>query len=361
MKFAILGSGNGARAWSAQIAAKGYPVTLWEPLKDSVDYPKLHETKTISITGDIELTGKLTDVTMDIHKAMDGASVVLIVVPSFAHAPIFTKMIPELVDGQHIIIVPGNFGAYRLRVMMSEAGCRKKISVSTLETMPYACRISAFDHVRIFKKKYVVHLASSPISANKEVIDILDDVFKGYIDFRPAEHILAQDISNINYVMHPYPVILNWGTIEKNPTTFRHYIDGITPLIGEQVDLLDKERLAIGKKLGFNLTSALDLMKLYYGQNNCTNMCDYVHSPETPYADLIGQNVRSRYLTEDVPGVLMPCARLAHKAGCPSPRTDTIINFVSQLHGVDYWTKGTTLASIGIEDKTIEEIIDMMK
>lgn len=361
MKFAVLGSGNGARAWCGQIAAKGYPVVMWEPLSDAPDFTKLKTGGKISLKGDINLTGKLAGVTMNIEEAMDGAEMILVIVPSFAHEPIFTKMIPHLKDGQHVVVVPGNFAAYRLRDMMTRAGCTKQISISTTETMPYACRISEFDTVHILKKKYAIHLASSPVAAGDYVRNVLNDAFDGYVTFEAVEHILVQDLSNINYVMHPYPVLLNYGEIEKHPTTYRHYMDGITPLISEQMGLLDEERLMIGEKLGFKLESCLALMKKYYGQNDAKNLDEYVHSPETPYEDLIGQNVRSRYITEDVPGVLMPIARIAHKAGIATPRTDTIITFASQLHGTDYWNTGTTLASLGLEDKSIDEILHMMK
>ena len=226
--------------------------------------------------------------------------------------------------------------------------------------MPYACRIKTFDTVTIHKRKFAIHLASSPVSSGAEVREIMNDAFRGYVEFLPVEHILVQDLSNANFVMHPYPVLLNYGEIEQHPTTFRHYMDGVTPLISEQMELLDRERIAIGAKLGFRLKSTLELMKLYYGDNDARTLHEYVHSPETPYADLIGQNVRSRYITEDVPGVIMPVARLARKAGIASPRSDTIVDFASQLHGADYWTQGTTLESIGIEDMSIEAILSMM-
>ena len=119
MKFTILGSGNGARAWCAQIAAKGYPVVMWEPLEATEDYLKLREEKEMFLEGDIQVGGKLAGVTMDIKEAMDGADYILVIVPSFAHEPIFRKMIPYLEDGQHVIIVPSNFAAYRLKKMMN--------------------------------------------------------------------------------------------------------------------------------------------------------------------------------------------------------------------------------------------------
>jgi len=57
----------------------------------------------------------------------------------------------------------------------------------------------------------------------------------------------------------------------------------------------------------------------------------------------------------------MPVACLAKKAGALSPRSDTIINLASQLHGTDYWKNGTTLESIGIANKSIDEILSIME
>ena len=360
-KVAVLGSGNGARACSAQIAAKGYAVVMWEPLEGAKDYTRLRETKEIFLEGDINLCGNLQDVTMDIEEAVRGASVVLVVVPAFAHEPIFEKLVPHLEDDRHIVVMPGNFAAYRLKKMMSEAGCKKRITISTTETMPFACRIKTFNTVSVYKRKYAIHLAGSPSSSGMEIQETLNDAFDGNVHFLAAEHILAQDLSNANYVMHPYPVLLNYGSVEKNPETFRHYMDGITPLISEQMHYLDEERIAIGRAMGFSLKPILELMKLYYGNNDSQTLYEYVNSPETPYADLIGQNVRSRYITEDVPGVVMPVACLARAAGALSPRSDTIINLASQLHGIDYWKNGTTLESIGIANKSIDEILAIME
>ncbi len=334
---------------------------MWEPLEGVEDYEKLRETKQIFFEGDINLCGKLQNVTMDIEKAVKDAFAIIVVVPAFAHPPIFEKLIPHLEDDQHIVVMPGNFAAYRLKKMMSEAGCKKRISVSTTETMPFACRIRTFDTVSILKRKYKIHLASSPSSSGDQVLETLNNAFGGNVNFLPAEHILIQDLSNANYIMHPYPLLLNYGEVEKHPETYRHYMDGITPLISEQMHYLDEERIEIGRKMGFSLKPVLDLLKLYYGENDSKTIYEYVNSPETPYADLIGQSVKSRYISEDVPGVVMPVACLARKAGAPSPRSDTIVDLAAQLHNIDYWHNGTTLESLGIENKSIDEILGMME
>ncbi len=358
--FTVLGSGNGARAWCAQIAAKGYPVSMWEPLEATDDYKKLREERNIRLTGDMELGGRLANVTMDIREAMEGADFVLVVVPSFAHEPIFRKMIPCLRDGQKIVVVPGNFAAFRLMKMMREAGISRRISISETASMPYACRISAFNSVTVYKRKLKLQLATSPSSDAAVVRDALNDVFRGYVEYVAADNLLAIDCDNINYTLHPFPVLLNYGAIECNPKTFRHYIDGITPLISQQMELMDEERLDAGKKLGLKLQGVLSQLKMYYGTNDSMSLFEYVHSPESPYFDLVGQNVRSRYITEDVPGVIAPFVQLASKAGITLPIADLVVRLSSRLHGVDYYTTGTTLDKLGIRDLNLDAIKAMV-
>lgn len=358
-KFAVLGSGNGGRAWCAQIAAKGYPVTMWEPLDDSPDFAEIAEKKEMHLEGDMNLGGPI-EATKNIAEAMRDAGTILVVVPSFAHEPIFKKMIPLLEDGQHVLIVPGNFGAYRLKKMMEDYGCLKKITISCTETMPYACRIKSLLAVNVYKRKFTVHIATSPMSANEEVLGIFNDLLDGYVKFDRMDHVLMADMSNINFTLHPFPVLLNYGEIEKRPDTFRHYMDGITPLISEQMHKLDEERLAIGKGIGFKLMPVLEHLKSYYGQNSSKTIYEFVNSPETPYADLIGHSVRGRYLTEDVPGVIAPLAKLAKEAGIGSPISNLVVDLASQLHGTDYWSE-TTLESLGMGGKTIAGIVGMME
>ena len=87
LNFSVLGSGNGGRAFCGQIAQKGYPVVMYEPLEETADFLKLKEEKKMFLSGDISAGGELTGVTMDIKEAVSEADVIFIVVPSFAHPP----------------------------------------------------------------------------------------------------------------------------------------------------------------------------------------------------------------------------------------------------------------------------------
>ena len=359
LNFAVLGSGNGGRAFCGQIAHKGYPVVMYEPLTETAHFLKLKEEKMMFLSGDISAGGKLGAVTMDIKAAVGGADVIFIVVPSFAHAPIFQKMIPHLKDGQHVVIVPGNYGGFLLKKMMTEAGVGPAISISETASLPYACRISDYNTVMIYKKKFQLKIATSPPETLPTVLGLMNDVFSGYIGFIAGSNLLAIDLDNINYTLHPLPVLLNYGEIEKNPDTFRHYIDGVTPLISEQMMKMDEERLSIGKALGLELMSTMDQLKMYYGRNETRTYYEYVNSADSPYKDIIGHNVRGRYITEDVPCLHVPAVELAHLAGVDAPIAELCVKLSSLLHGVDYAAAGTTLAKLGLVGKTPAEIVAM--
>ncbi len=359
LKYAILGSGHGSRAICGQIAAKNYPVIMYEPLEQTEDYLKIRQEKEMFLDGDIKAGGKLSGATMAIEEAVQGTDVILIVVPSFAHKPIFEKLVPNLVDGQHVIIVPGNYGGLLLKKMMSERGIKRNITISEAVSLPYACRIHTYNTVMIYKKKSRLKIASSPGRNNPVAVDIMNDIFAGYVNFIPGRNLLEVDLDNPNQTLHPLPVLLNYGGIENNPETFRHYIDGITPLISEKMMHMDQERLAIGRALSLELMSTLDQLKMYYGENDAKTYYAYVNSPQSPYKNVIGHNVRGRYLTEDVPGLNVPTMQLAKKAAVETPIIELTVRLTSWLHSVDYVSMGTNLEKLGIANKTLEEIVSL--
>ena len=359
IKYAVLGSGHGGRAVCGQIAEKGYPVIMYEPLEETEDYLKIRQEKEMFLDGDIQAGGKLSGATMAIEEAVKDSNVILIVVPSFAHKPIFAKLVPHLVDGQHVIIVPGNYGGLRLKKMMSDRGIKRNITISETVSLPYACRISTYNTVTIYKKKFRLKIATSPGGDNPEVVDIMNDIFSGDVHFIPGKNLLEVDLDNPNQTLHPLPVLLNYGGIENNPETFRHYMDGITPLISAKMMQMDEERLAIGKALSLELMSTLEQLKMYYGENDAKTYYEYVNSPQSPYTDVIGHNVQSRYLTEDVPGLNVPALQMAKKAAVETPIIELTVRLTSWLHDVDYVSTGTNLEKLGIAHKTPEEIVSL--
>lgn len=357
INFSVLGSGNGARAFCGQIAERNYPVMMYEPLEETSDYLKIKTEKEMFLRGNITAGGSITGATMDIEEAMEGADVIIVVVPSFAHKPIFKKMIPFLKENMHVILIPGNMGGFVLKKMMADVNNKTSIHISETSSLPYACRIESYNTVMIHKKKFKMKVATSPYGKSTEAVAIMNDIFKGYIEFFPGKNLLEVDLDNINYTLHPLPVLLNYGTIETKPDTFRHYMDGLTPLISEKMTIVDKERLDLGKKISLDLLPTLEQLKMYYGRNDATTYFEFVNSDDSPYKKIVGHHVKSRYITEDVPFLYTPILELAKLARVKMPMSELCMDLASELHNTDYRKEGTTLEKIGLKGKSIEEII----
>ncbi len=357
--FAVLGSGNGGRAFCGQIAARGYPVIMYEPLEETDDYRKLRVEKKMFLEGDIAVGGDLRGVSTDIQQVLQDADIVLIVVPSFAHRPIFQRMIPHLRDGQHVIIVPGNYGGLLLKKMMADLGVSVGVFISETASLPYACRISQYNTVMIHKKKFRMKLATSPAEGNFDALAVINDIFDGWVQFFGGNNLLEMGLDNINQILHPFPVLLNYGAIERHPDSFRHYMDGVTPLISETMIRMDHERLAVGRALALDLMPTLDQLKMYYGENDAQSYYEYVNSAQSPYKDIVGHSVRSRYITEDVPGLLAPALELARLVDVPVAVTELCVRLASVLHEVDYAADGTSLEKLGLAGKSAGQILEL--
>src|SRR5512147_729297 len=100
-RFTIVGAGNGGRAMAAHLAILGAEVTLFNRTWEHITF--------IAQRGGIDLESpengprgfaKLVKVTSDIQEAVAGAEVIMVVVPSSAHAELAISMAPFLKDGQ---------------------------------------------------------------------------------------------------------------------------------------------------------------------------------------------------------------------------------------------------------------------
>jgi len=252
-----------------------------------------------------------------------------------------------------VVIIPGNYGSLLLKKMLLDTGSSRKITISETASLPFACRIINYNTVLIHKQKRKLKLATIPAIENSAILEIMNDISNIYL---PAKNVLETSLDNFNVILHPLPVLLNFGTIEKHPEEFRHYLDGITPLISDQMYKMDLERLALGRFYSLNLMSTLDQLKVYYGENDTNSIYEYVNSNESPYKNIIGHSVRNRYLTEDIPYLGVPTMLLGRKAGIETPLLELSIELASQLHGSNYLESGHNLLKLGIAELSPEDL-----
>ena len=152
--------------------------------------------------------------------------------------------------------------------------------------------------------------------------------------YKKVNSYIETSFGNIGMILHPIPMLLNFGSIESN-RVFKYYTEGITPTIASLIERLDSERLEIAHELGYELESIVDWMMRNYDTNGKGL---YEHLQTNKYYQEIVSPVLvcNRYIEEDVPYGLVPMEDTALKLGIKVPVTTEVISFANIIMNCDY-------------------------
>ena len=212
-KYAVIGAGHGGKAMAAHLALMGFSVNLFNRTADHVEVIKKR--------GGIELEsaeggphgfGELALVTSDIAAAIQNVEVIMVVLPSSAHADVARAMAPHLQGGQIVVLHPGRTcGALEFVKVIRDRGCTADVTVAEAETFIYASRSDGPVQARIFRIKEAVPLAALPASRTQCV---LDAICEAYPQFIHGVDVLNTGMNNMGAIFHPALTLLNMGWIE---------------------------------------------------------------------------------------------------------------------------------------------------
>ena len=348
-RFAILGLGNGGHAFAGHLSLLGYPVRAWDIDPQRIE--AINQTGTITVDGELEGVATPELVTATLPDALERADVVLMVVPTVYQASLAQQAAPYLSDEQTLLLNPGaTGGALEVNEVLRRAGSTDVVVAET-NNLLYACRSPRPGAVTIKGIKKRVDIACLPATATPRVSALLAEVFP---QFRPVPSVLSTSIGNINAMMHPLPTLLNAGRCDTGDP-FEYYYDGVTPRIAALVEDLDHERQLIAKAYEVEVPTLVQwYSESYTGTGD--SLYNRVQS-NSAYADIPGPiSLDTRFLFEDVATGLVPLSELASAAGVATPLIDAVVQLASALLDTDFRTTGRTLARLGFNGMTLEEI-----
>lgn len=353
-KYTVIGAGHGGKAMAAHLALMGIEVTLYNRTFDHIS--------AISARGGIDLEsyeggphgfGELSAVTSDIKKAITGADVIMVVVPSSAHKDVSALMAPHLQDGQTIILHPGRTcGAIEVDKVLRDQQCKAEVTVAETETFIYASRSDGPAQARIFRIKDAIPLAALPATRTKAVLELIEDAYPQFID---GLNVLSTGLNNMGAIFHPALAILNAGRIESTHGDFRFYVEGVTPSVARVLEVLDRERVTVASALGLRARTAMEWLQLAYNVTGA-NLDEAIHGQSGYYDIMAPSTLNHRYIFEDVPMSLVPIAALGQFYGVSVRGIDAIIRLSCLIHGTDYWRRGRTLDKLGINGLSVGEL-----
>jgi len=349
-RVAILGSGHGGLAAAADLTLRGFNVRLHARREETL--------APIRAEGGVRAEGVQTGfvpleiLTTDIAAAINGADLIMLVVPSVAHGSYAEALAPHLHPDLPVFINPGHTGGGLHFVhSLRQAGYRDSIKTCEGVTLTYICRKNGPAGIDIFSYVKNLKFAAFPGKNAEELFDALKPL---YPEIVLRSSVLETALVNINAVFHAPGMLMNAGWIEDTGGEFLFYREGITPAVGRVTKEVDRERLAVAQALGvpsasflINFQEAGLTTKEAADSGDISRACvesepnKFIKSPSS---------LDHRYLHEDVGYGLVPFAAFGDMAGVETPTIDAIIHLCSKLMGIDYSEYGLTLKKMGLQD-----------
>jgi opine dehydrogenase len=353
-RYTVIGAGHGGKAMAAHLALMDFHVTLYNRTSGHI--------AAIMARGGIDVEsydggprgfGQLALVTSDMHEALAGADVVMVVVPSSAHAAIAAAAAPHLRDGQILVLHPGRTcGALEFAKVLADRSCLADVTVAEAETFLYASRSEGPAQTRIFRIKEAVPLAALPATRTRRVLEALREAYPQYID---GVNVLHTGLNNMGAIFHPALTLLNAGRIESTHGDFQFYIDGVTPSVATVLEVLDRERVTVAASLGIRARSAMDWLEMAYNASGA-NLNEAIHNQPGYHGIKAPSTLSHRYIFEDVPMSLVPIAALGQHYGVSVRGMDSIIQLACIIHKTDYWRRGRTPEKLGLAQLSVSEL-----
>ena len=364
-KITIIGGGNGGLTAAYHFTKIGNNVCLYDSMEYSTNiFGVINNSNSIEALGDVDgmncdMPGKETidRITTSIEEAMNYSKIVVLIVPSYAQEIIFNQLYKYLDD--HILVtMPGNFASLTYNNILKNKGIERKAVFVDAISIPWACRIECEGGVAIYGTKTHLPLGVFPAKYGKETISKLEKIFP--LPLKLLDNVMAAGMENINFGGHPLLSVLNMGIMENFDGKFNYYKDTCSIATSKAVSVMEDERIALGKVIGVDVTPELEAMNTLYNTEYASvyelNRSSSAHSK-------IGapSNSQHRYITEDVPYLLVPCYSLAKAVGLETPMMYSCITIAGAYNGKNYFDRGRNLEDMGIEGLSKNEIMTYLE
>ncbi|MBN1250436.1 MAG: NAD/NADP octopine/nopaline dehydrogenase family protein [Anaerolineae bacterium] len=353
LHITVIGAGHGGKSMAADLAIKGYPVTLYNRTTAHIE--------AIQLRGGIELItedgrdhfGKLTKATDDLDEAIEDADLIMVVVPASGHRDIALSAATCLRDDQVVLLNPGRTGgALEFAAGLREAGCTGRPIICEAETFLFAARSMGPAEARIFRTKFSVPVAAMPADRTEEALALIHRVYPQFI---PAPNVLYTSLNNMGAIFHPALSLLNAGWIERTRGDFEFYMDGVTPATARVLESLDRERVTVASALGIRAQTAQEWLARAYNATG-DNLHEAMHANEGYAGIKAPPQLQHRYIFEDVPCSLVPITEFGRQYGVATDTMHAMIGLANIIHGKDYWREGRTLSRLGVADLSVREL-----
>ena len=355
MKIAIVGSGNGAVTAAVDMVDKGHDVRLYcrnESIskfdvaleKGGFDFNNEGEEKFI----------EFTDISDDMEYVLDGADIVQVIIPS-SFIEYYAKVMSKFVTNDHLIFfnIAASMGSIRFMNVLEDRHIDVHPHFAEANTLTYGTRVD-FNNAKVDLSLNVRRVFFSTFDRS-ELNESYEKVSKIY-DYLVKESLLKTNLENGNPEVHPGPTLLNVGRIDYSEE-FSLYKEGITKHTVRLLHAIEIERLNLGRKLGFELSTAKEsrIQRGYLERKDEDEPLNRLFNTSPVFSQIPGPNhVENRYLTEDIAYGLVLWSSLGRVIDVPTPNIDAVIMIASTILERDFFEEGLTIEELGLDKLGLE-------
>jgi opine dehydrogenase len=355
VKVAVLGSGGGALAVAADLARAGRDAFLADLPQFASNLQPVAEAGGVKVASgwlgdDLQPVG----VAASVAEAVDGAELVVVVVPCFGHEPFMEVLAPLLAADQSLLFFGEGSGSIVARQALRRAG-KERVRVGETNTLPYLARPAGPGRVTADRKIGGVLLSAIPQSQTKQLLAMVSDVWP-FIS--SAGNVWETVLVNFNAIDHVATMVANAGTLEKRSGGMLLWGEGATPSVVRVIEAVDAELLAVRRTLG--LVDERRYRDFLVAQGFAPDVSPNLYETMRASKLIVGycptgpDALQSRYVTEDVPYALVLAASIGDEIGVETPVIDGLVAIASTMLGRDFGAEGRTLRHLGLAGTGLE-------
>jgi opine dehydrogenase len=317
MKVAVLGAGAGGASAAVELTRDGHEVRLWNRSALAIEnFATSHGIHHAGVLGDGFTP--LETVTTQLELATDGADVLLVCLPTLAHAALARSLVDARIVHIPTILNPGHTGG---ALEFSQVFHRRGLApppIAEFSTLTYVARVQRPGFVATTGRAKSVRVAAMP-GGNRA----LHLALSLYDCARPVTNVLVTSLSNVNMVLHSPGAVLAAAWVEATGGNFTFYVEGLTDGVARVMECLDTERRAVGRGFRIELPSLFDEMQAI-GTIECNvdsgvGLAAAIRGGAANRAIKAPGNFAHRYFQEDLWYGLGPFLALAAIAGVETP------------------------------------------
>ncbi len=345
---------------AVDLGLKGFKVSLFDFPEYDANLRIVEEEGRIKAYGNLVGTVEPDVITTDMEEAIDGADAIFMAIRAYGAERFTMEAAKYMQPGQIVMNWSSYLAALRTYRAFKETAPEGAL-LGEGAILPYFVKPTGPAVLNVFGVKAHLWAAAMPGKDTPALMKVVKPFFP---NCEAADSVMYTSLTNPNLQVHVPPALLNTGLWEKTGGDLEFYGTLMSPKVAHVMDLIDKERIAVGNALGIELLPKPEVLKMEYGQYGVTGETMYEvystfasHRSWRPGLGLDDFAAKTAF-GEDILYGFVFISSLGKQFGVQTPAIDTMVSLAELVLDRDFWGQGASSESLGLDTLSPEQIME---